>query len=103
MKQSIENKNPSVNTQKNTKLLNDIQQNDKIIIAGEALSHCVKETCNSIMNDFGDKKLIEKITLLEDGSSPVTSPVVDFPAIAKQFVEEAKNRGMKTALTTDFY
>ena len=75
---------------------------DKIIVAGEAGSHCVKNTVEDIADGFGDDTYVQKMVLLEDGVSPVQSPFVDFPAIQVQFITDMKTRGMKTANTTDF-
>ena len=42
------------------------------------------------------------MVLLEDATSSVISPFVDYPAEAAKFVAEMKDRGMQTAKTTDF-
>jgi len=89
-------------TQLNIRFLENLKSTNKLLISGEALSHCVKESVQGIADEFNDRTLIEKIVLLEDGSSSVISPVVDFPAIAQQFVEDMKSKGMKTAKTIDF-
>lgn len=89
-------------TQLNTRLIQTLTDADKILIAGEAGSHCVKNTVEDIADGFGNDTYIQKLTFLEDGVSPVISPFVDFPAIQEKFVEDMKIRGMKTALTTDF-
>lgn len=59
----------------NTKFLSELQYFDLIYIAGEAKSHCVLETVNSIMNFFsGQSKFIEKIRILSDGMSSSNIP-----------------------------
>lgn len=89
-------------TQLNTRLIETIGKADTVIICGEASSHCVKATVEDISNNFSDDSYIKKLCLLEDGTSAVISPFVDFPAIANKFVSDMSDRGMKTALTTDF-
>lgn len=89
-------------TQLDTRLITTLMEADKILIAGEAGSHCVKNTVEDIANGFGDDSYVAKMVMLEDGISPVISPAVDFPAIQKQFISDMVARGMKTAVTTDF-
>jgi len=89
-------------TQLNIGFIEMLKKSDKILVAGEALSHCLKSTIEDIVKEFNDTSLVEKIVLLEDGTSPVISPFVDFPDISRKFVEEMKLKGMKTAKTTDF-
>ena len=89
-------------TQLNTRLIKTLMEADKILIAGEAGSHCVASTVKDIADGFQDDSYIKKMVLLEDGISPVISPYVDFPAIQAQFIADMKSRGMETAKTTDF-
>ena len=89
-------------TQLNTKLIQTLMDADKILIAGEAGSHCVKNTVEDIADGFGDDTYVQKMVMLTDGVSPVLSPFVDFPAIQAQFITDMKSRGMQTAVTTDF-
>ncbi len=91
-----------VTTQLNTRLIQTLKEADRILIAGEAGSHCVKSTVEDIADGFQDDTFIQKMTLLEDAVSPVQSAFVDFPAIQAQFITDMKARGMKTAKTTDF-
>jgi len=93
-------KDPS--TQLNIRFIEMLKQSDKILVAGEALSHCLKSTIEDIVKEFKDPSLIEKIILLEDATSSVISPFVDFPAISQNFVEDMKAKGMKVLKTTDF-
>ena len=89
-------------TQLNTSLIKTIMEADITRIAGEAGSHCVKETVCDIADGFGDDSYVKKLMLLTDAVSPVISPFVDFPAIQDQFITDMKARGMQTANTTDF-
>jgi nicotinamidase-related amidase len=89
-------------TQLNTRLIKTLMEADTIFFAGEAGSHCVKNTIEDIADGFGDDTYVKKLVMLEDAVSPVQSPYVDFPAIQQQFVEDMKARGMRVAKTTDF-
>jgi len=89
-------------TQLNTRLIQTLMEADKIIIAGEAGSHCVANTVKDIADGFQDDTYVNKMVLLEDAVSPVISPFVDFPAVQAQFIADMKARGMQTANTTDF-
>jgi len=86
-------------TQLNMPLLETLQKADEILIAGEALSHCVANTVRDIANNFGEEN-IKKLVLLEDASSPVGLPV--FKQMADDFVNEMIGRGMRIS-TTDKY
>jgi nicotinamidase/pyrazinamidase len=89
-------------TQLNTNLINLLASRDVILMAGEALSHCVKSTVEGIANNFGDDN-IKKLVLLEDCSSPVIIPgVIDFTPHAQKFVMEMKQRGMRVAKSTEY-
>ena len=89
-------------TQLNTRFIQTIMNADKILSAGEAGSHCYKNTVEDIADGFGNDDHIKKIIMLTDAVSPVVSPFVDFPAIQDAFIADMKNRGMQTAVTTDF-
>ncbi len=89
-------------TQINTRLIETLKEADKILICGEAGSHCVKNTVEDIADGFGNDDYIKKMVLLIDGISPVISPYVDFPSIQNTFVKNMQSRGMQIAQTTDF-
>lgn len=84
-------------TQINTGLIQTLQDADKLIIAGEALSHCLANTVLDIATQFGDDSLLAKCVLLIDATSPVPVPI--FVDGAKQFVADMQRRGMQTATT----
>lgn len=77
---------------------------EEILVGGEASSHCKLNTVLDIANGFGNDEYIKKLVWLLDGSSPVPQApgTPDFPQIAKDFIEEMKGRGMRTAYTTDY-
>ena len=87
----------------NSGLIKTLQNSDVILIAGEALSHCVKATVEDIANEIGDEH-VKKFVLLTDCSSPIPAApgTPDFPAIAQDFIERMKQRGMRTTTSTEF-
>ena len=82
-------------TQINTRLIETLQEADQILIAGEALSHCVANTVRDIAAEFGDDE-VKKLVLLEDAASPVGG----FEKLGDDFVREMTAHGMKVARTT---
>lgn len=85
-------------TQLNTRLIETIKQADRIIVGGEASSHCWLFTMKDIADNFGDSSL-QKFVLLEDGTSPVTG----FESVAEAGFKELVDRGMQVAKTTDVF
>ena len=79
-------------------LRNALMEADEILLAGEAGSHCLANTGRDIADAFGDDSYVEKITLLEDA----TSPVAGFENFQSNFISEMVARGMKMSKTTDF-
>ncbi|GAB4161179.1 MAG: hypothetical protein Fur0021_34080 [Candidatus Promineifilaceae bacterium] len=77
---------------KNKAFLDTLVEADAIVIAGEAESHCVLETVEDIVEDFGkDPETLRKIYFLRDCTSPVLHPDIDFHAIALgRFAEFAR-------------
>ncbi|SMC45095.1 hypothetical protein [Sporomusa malonica] len=94
-------------------LMTDLISFDRIYVAGEALSHCVKATLEDMHkaiqkekkrmpnNSLGFEE--SKIYILEDCMSPVqpTEGSPDFPAIAKEALEKFKLTGMRVVKSTD--
>ncbi len=79
----------------NLAFLELLEEADVLAIAGEAFSHCVKETVDQIVRNVG-KENLKKIFILEDCSSPV--PAVpggpDFPQIVEDWKVEMKQKGL---------
>jgi len=83
---------------------------DRVYVFGQAKSHCVLSTLNDMKEHIAgtDPKLMEKIYILEDATSPVMPPpldplppALDFPAIAEQAFSDLKAAGMNIVKTTD--
>ena len=78
--------------------------NDIVIIAGQAKSHCVAWTISDLLKLSGrkDNELIKKIYLLEDCTSPVVVPgLIDYTRQADNAFEEFKNAGINVVQSTD--
>ena len=84
-------------TQLNTALIKTLQDADEVVIAGEALSHCLANTVRDIANNFGDDE-IRKLVLLTDASSNVAG----LENLGEDFVREMRGRGMQFSTTTDY-
>ncbi|MCM0758848.1 hypothetical protein M7775_09755 [Sporomusa sphaeroides DSM 2875] len=94
-------------------LMTDLMGFDRIYVAGEASSHCVKATLEDMLKSiqheqervpdtcYGYKE--SKIYILEDCMSPVkpTPGSPDFPAIAEEALANFKLAGMKVVKSTD--
>lgn len=81
-------------TQTNGALIDTLRCADEIVIAGEALSHCVANTVRDLAASLGDGS-VSKLVLLTDG----TSPVGGFEQLGEDFLDEFTFRGMRTATT----
>ena len=88
-------------TQLNSDFLEMIAKCDMIGLAGEASSHCVKETIRQIAVNIGDEH-IKKFYILTDCMSPVIHPAVDFPKIAADFFADMEKRGMHLTTSAEF-
>ena len=84
-------------TMLNTKLIQSLQEADVLLIAGEALSHCVKSTVEQVAEAFGDDN-IKKFVLLEDCCSSVNG----FEKLGSDFVDKMTKRGMKLSKSTEY-
>lgn len=85
-------------TQINASFIEKLKKCDLILIAGEALSHCVANTFRDVADAFGDDSYIKKLVLLKDASSNVTS----FEKLGDDFVKDMTARGMQVTTTVDF-
>lgn len=85
----------------NTPILTSIEMFDEIYVVGEAASHCLLESVKQIAEYFsGRPDVTQKITVLEDCTSPITG----FEADTKAAFESFKNNyGIKFAKSTDIH
>jgi nicotinamidase-related amidase len=84
-------------TQLNLHLIQILKDADRILIAGEALSHCIANTIRDIADYLGEKN-VSKFVLLEDCSSNVEG----FEKYGEAFIKDMTAKGMQTARSTDF-
>lgn len=78
-------------TQPNTALIEALRGADRVLVAGEAGSHCVANTVRDLADVLGDRAGIERLVLLED----TISPVPGFEGFQKDFVADLTARGMR--------
>ena len=89
---------------RNTKFIENLQQFDRLIIAGQAKSHCVAWTVSDLLEDIAmvDLELAQKVYLLEDCTSPVVVPgVVDHTDAADAAYERFEKVGMHLIKSTE--
>lgn len=84
-------------TQINTSFIRTLEDADVILMAGEALSHCVANTVRDIADGLSAPHYVKKIHLLVDA----TSNVPGFESVGDDFVRQMSARGMKTITTTE--
>jgi len=91
-------------TQVNTNFIKTLEEADIILLAGEALSHCLANTVTDIASNFSDPKYVEKLVLLTDATSPVPDPpgTTLFTDLTNKFLSDLKAKGMKTSTTTEY-
>lgn len=90
---------------KNTVFLQKLLSFDRIVIAGQAKSHCVAWTIDDLLSEIQatDPSLAQKVYLLEDCMSPVVvSGVVDFTDQAIATFQRFADAGMQVIRSTDW-
>jgi nicotinamidase-related amidase len=89
---------------KNDSLIDLLLAADKLIIAGQAQSHCVAWTVNDLLTEIQsiDPQLAQKVYLLIDCTSPVVIPgVVDYTAQADAAYQRFADAGMNIVKSTE--
>ena len=90
--------------QKNSEFLQLLLEYDRVIIAGQAKSHCVAWTVSDLLTEIQriDSNLAKKIYLMEDLTSPVVVPdVVDYTDSADATFAEFAEAGMHIVKSTE--
>jgi nicotinamidase-related amidase len=88
-------------TMLNTRLIDTLRRCDadtRILIAGEALSHCVANTIRDVANEFSEAE-VKKFVILEDASSSVPG----FEALGQKFLADMIAKGVQIATTKSFF
>ncbi len=88
---------------RNTKFIERLLGLDVLIIAGQAKSHCVAWSIQDLLDDIAvkDPALAQKVYLLEDATSPVITPYMDFTKDANDAFDRFRAAGMHIVKTTD--
>ena len=89
----------------NQEFIENLQQFDKLIIAGQAKSHCVAWTISDLLDDIKliDPELAKKVYLLDDCSSPVVVPgLVDHTPAADEAFARFADAGMHIIRSDQF-
>lgn len=73
-----------------------LTEEEALIIAGEAKSHCVLETLQDLVDYYSNQnpELLNNIYVLEDCTSPVQHPEIDFAEIASEAFEAFSRAGI---------
>jgi nicotinamidase-related amidase len=89
-------------TKINTDFIADLSEADVVLVAGEALLHCVRSSFFDIVNGFKDPNTVKKLVFLKDCSSPVPLPNPGYQKMADDFYKEMEAKGV-VVTTTDKY
>lgn len=87
-----------MNTGLNKVFIDRLRIADKILIAGEASSHCVRFTLTDIIREFGPQHA-KKFVILRDAMSPVPT----FEQFETDFFDDMKKLGVEFSTTTTFF
>ena len=77
---------------------------DRVIIAGQAKSHCVAWTVSDLLTEIQqtDTELAKRVYLVDDLTSPVVVPgVVDFTEPADEAFAKVSDAGMHVVQSTE--
>ncbi|AFY94945.1 hypothetical protein [Chamaesiphon minutus] len=89
---------------KDDSLIRHLLAADKLIIAGQAQSHCVAWTVSDILTEINaiDPQLARKVYLLADCTSPVVIPgIIDYTDVAEAAYQRFADAGMNIIRSTD--
>ena len=89
--------------ERNVTFMQELLRYDAVILAGEAKSHCLAWTIHDLLAHIRAEspRLVEKVYLLEDCSSPVVIPgVVDYTEQADTAFADFKAAGMHVVRST---
>mmetsp|Transcript_10619 Transcript_10619/g.12775 ORF Transcript_10619/g.12775 Transcript_10619/m.12775 type:complete len:489 (+) Transcript_10619:252-1718(+) len=80
----------------NRALVDKLRLHDRILICGQALSHCVNYTTRDLVSEWGDKPM-SALVILQDASSPVAG----FQKDGEKFISDMKDKGLAVAESTN--
>jgi nicotinamidase-related amidase len=85
----------------NQAFLEQLMSYHAVYVAGQAKSHCVLESIGSIVDRYGDQpEMMSKIHLLEDCTSSVQHPDIDFEALAQEAYGQWEALGLQRVKTS---
>jgi nicotinamidase-related amidase len=90
--------------EKNSAFLQMLLEYDRVIVAGQAKSHCVAWTVSDLLEEIQktDTGLAQKIYLVDDLTSPVVVPgVVDYTELADAAFAKVADAGMHIVQSTE--
>jgi nicotinamidase-related amidase len=89
--------------EKDGALVSELLAYDAVVVAGQAKSHCVAWTIDDLLDGTaGERRLAEKVYLLEDTTSPVVVPgAVDYTDEANAAFARFAEAGMHVVRSTD--
>lgn len=86
----------------NRALLQELDEYDLVYLAGQAKSHCVLETVNTIMRELAPRpERIQGLRVLEDGMSSVVVTGIDFDAMADAIFQRHRDAGLTFTKTSE--
>lgn len=85
-------------TKINTALIESLQTYDKVLVCGEALSHCVNFTTRDLV-DHWPKENLSKICILKDAASSVAG----FEKAGEEFLQDMKDKGCTITTTSEVF
>jgi nicotinamidase-related amidase len=87
---------------KNTELIEKLHTFDAVVVAGQAKSHCMAWTIDDLLEEeAAGERLAERTYLLEDCTSPVVVPGVDYTDEADAAFERYAAAGMHVVRSVD--
>ena len=85
-------------THLNSGFIQTLEEADELLVAGEALSHCLKFSLLDTVSSFSNPDYIKKIVLLTDAASSVTG----FEKQGGDFIQDMVAKGMQVSTTVDY-
>jgi len=85
-------------TQLNKAFIDRLKQADRVLVCGQAMSHCVNFTMRHLAANW-PKERMKDLVLLEDGASSVAG----FEALGKEFVADMKKMGCTVCNVKDAF
>lgn len=106
--QTDQNGKPLPKSEKNAELIKTLLESDAVILAGQASSHCVRNTIEDLLSEINakDPKLCKKVYIMEDCMSAVAVPdgkggfLADFTPQAEEALKKFADAGMHVVKST---